>query len=121
VRIAGQDRTAISGGGERWGTDLYAAQIDSMSRKTAIRPLPWAAQVPIAIALALAGAFAAVGLRGRTHLVRVVAVTAIGALFVVAAVLLYRSEQLLVGIPYGLVALALGAWLGGRFSSGGLR
>jgi hypothetical protein len=36
-------------------------------------------------------------------------------------VLLYRSQQVLVGIPYGLVALALGAWLAGRFLSGVLR
>jgi hypothetical protein len=71
--------------------------------------------------MALLGALATARLQRRTRVVRMTALAAIGVAFIGAAVALYRSEQLLVGIPYGLVALALGAWLAGRFSSGGLR
>ena len=42
------------------------------------------------------------------------ALAAIAALFVIAAVAWYRIERQLVGLPYGLVALALGAWLSTR-------
>jgi CHASE2 domain-containing sensor protein len=107
VQLADQDSFEISGGRKRWGS--------------AIVPLPAVAQVLMAIAMALLGALAAAHLSRRPRAVRLLAVAALGAGFIAAAVLLYRSEQLLLGIPYGLVALALGAWLGGRFSSKGLR
>jgi len=121
VQLAEQDSFEISGGRKRWGSELIAAQIDAMERRSAIVPLPAVAQVLMAIAMALLGALAAAHLSRRPRAVRLLAVAALGAGFIAAAVLLYRSEQLLLGMPYGLVALALGAWLGGRFSSGGLR
>jgi len=121
IQLADHDSFDISGGGRRWGSELIAAQIDAMERRSAILPLPLFAQVLTAIAMALVGAVAAARLQRRPRLVRVLAVAMLGGAFVAVAVILYRSEQLLVGIPYGLVALALGAWLAGRFSSGALR
>jgi CHASE2 domain-containing sensor protein len=121
VQLPKQDRMAVAGGGERWGVELHAAQIDAMQRGAEIEPLPWVVQVLLAVALALAGAAVAARLHHTSRPQCVLAVTAVGLAFVVAAVLLYRSQQVLVGIPYGLVALALGAWLAGRFLSGVLR
>lgn len=119
VRIGIGDRIALGGGGERWGSELIAAQIDAMKRKAAIRPLPGFAQWLLAVAMALAGAWLMTRLRRRSALSRWLAVVALGALFVIAAAWLYRSDQRLVGIPYGLVALALGAWAAGRLARGG--
>lgn len=121
VLIGLGDRVAIGGRGERWGSELIAAQIDAMARNAAILPVPWVAQWLGAVVLALAGAFVAVRLRRRRTVVRLLVVAAIGGLFIVAAALLYRSEQRLVGIPYGLVALVLGAWAAGRLSPGASR
>ncbi len=121
VQLPGQDSLEISGGRELWGSQLIAAQIDAMERRASILPLPLFAQVVMAIATALLGALATARLQRRTRVVRMTALAAIGVAFIGAAVALYRSEQLLVGIPYGLVSLALGAWLAGRLSSGGLR
>lgn len=121
VLIGLDDRVAIGGGGERWGSELIAAQIDALARNAAILPAPWVAQWLGAVALALAGAFVAVRLRRRRRALRVAALASIGVLFVLAAALLYRSEQRLVGVPYGLAALALGAWAAGRLSATGAR
>jgi CHASE2 domain-containing sensor protein len=121
VQLTDRDSFDISGGGKRWGSELIAAQIDAMERRAAIRPLPLFAQVLMAIAMALLGALAVARLQRRPRVVRVLAVTALGGAYIAAAVLLYRSEQLLAGIPYGLIALVLGAWLAGRFAAGGLR
>ncbi len=121
VRLPQEDRTAIAGGGERWGVDLHAAQIDALLRGATISPLPWAAQAALAVALAAAGAFTAARLRSRPAAVRALAVVALGGVFVAAAVLLYRADRSLVGVVYGLAALALGAWMAGRFLPAGLR
>lgn len=121
VQLPQEDRTAVAGGGERWGMELHAAQIDAMQRRSAIEALPWVAQVLLAVSLALVGAFTAARLRRARRWLRALAIAAVGVAFIIAAVLLYRSQQLLVGIPYGLVALALGAGLAGRFLSGVVR
>lgn len=121
VQLPQEDRTAIAGGGERWGVDLHAAQIDALLRGATISPLPWAAQAGLAVALAVAGAFTAARLRSRPAAVQVLAVAALGGVFIAASVLLYRADRSLVGIAYGLVALGLGAWMAGRFLPGGLR
>ena len=121
IQLADQDSFDIGGGRKRWGSELIAAQVDAMERGSAIVPLPAVAQVLMALAMALLGAFADARLRRRPRVVRWLAVAVLGGGFIATAVLLYRSEQLLLGVPYGLVALAFGAWLGGRFSSGGLR
>jgi CHASE2 domain-containing sensor protein len=121
VQLPQEDRTAIAGGGERWGVDLHAAQIDALLRGATISPLPWAAQAGLAVALAVAGAFTAARLRSRPAAVRALAIAALGGTFIAASVLLYRADRSLVGIAYGLVALALGAWMAGRFLPRGLR
>jgi len=113
VQLPREDRISVAGG-ERWGVDLHAAQIDALLRGATIAPLPWAAQAALAVALAVAGAFAAARLRRRPSWLRLLSIAALGAGFVAAAVLLYRADRTLVGIVYGLVALALGAWLAGR-------
>jgi len=120
VQLPREDRTAIAGG-ERWGVDLHAAQIDALLRGATIAPLPWPAQAALAVAMALAGAFTAAALRRRPLPLRALVLAAIGAGFVAAAVLLYRTDRSLVGIAYGLVALALGAWLAGRLLPQGAR
>lgn len=113
--LAGQDETGI-GGGRRWGAELIAAQIDAMARSSAILPLPWPAQAVIATTLALLGAMTIARIRERRRWIQAAAVAATGAVFVGAVIIVYRAEQLLVGVLYGLVALVLGAWLADRLS-----
>ena len=115
VQLADRDRHALGWPvGERWGVDLIAGQVDAMTRREAIRPLGGVAQWLLMTGLGGAGAYVAYRLRGRSRLWRVLALAAIAVVFVVAAAAWYRTERQLVGLPYGLVALALGAWLSTR-------
>jgi hypothetical protein len=103
--------------GDRWRVELIAAQIDAMARDDAIRPLDPIAGLFVTVALGLLGAI-------TVHRVvsprwRIAVLSASAAVFVVAAIAWYRSEHQLIGVPYGLLALCLGAWLASRATQGG--
>lgn len=100
-----------------WGVDLIAAQIDAMAGGTVIRPLGALAQWLVMTAMGLVGAIVSNRLQTRSGALRWVGLavlTAIGGLFVAGAIYWYRMEHQLVGVPYGLVALAVGAWIAQR-------
>ncbi len=118
AQLPQKDLAAVAGGDERWGVELHAAQIEAIRQRVAIQPLPWAAQVALAVAMALAGTLIAARLRGRSGPVQAAALAAVGIAFVAAAVLLYRFDRVLVGVLYGLAALAAGPWLARLFLSG---
>jgi hypothetical protein len=64
--------------------------------------------------LALLGAYWGHRLSDRPRALRIAALTGIALLWVAASIAWYRSQQELIGVPYGIVALALGAWLANR-------
>jgi len=99
---------------DRWGVELFAVQIDAMASEFAIRKIGPVAEFSLICAMALLGAFTLHRLRGRPRIVRVVVLLSIAVAFLVFAIAWYRFERRLIGVPYDLLALALGAWLAGR-------
>ena len=102
--------------GGRWGVELFAAQIEGLVRGQTIRPLGALTQWLLTSAAALGGAALLLALRQRPAWLRGAALAAGALLLVVGAVLWYRSELQLIGLPYVLVAWAGGAWLGWRMA-----
>ena len=103
--------------GERWGVELIAAQVDAMVRDAAVRPIAPIAELLLTSAVGLLGAVTVHRLRARPRAVRIGALVAIGVALVVVAIAWYRSEQQLIGVPYQLIALAVGAWLAHRVTA----
>jgi hypothetical protein len=108
---------------DRWGVELFAAQIDAMARDVAIRQIDAmardvairhigpVAELVLISAMALLGALTVHRLRERSRLLRAVVLLSIAVLFVIAAIAWYRFALQLIGVPYELLALGLGAWL----------
>jgi CHASE2 domain-containing sensor protein len=96
---------------DRWGVELFAAQIDGMVRDVAIHQIRPGAELVLIGAMALLGAFTVHRLRERSRTLRAVTLLSICLLFVIAAIGWYRLDRQLVGVPYELAALFLGAWL----------
>ena len=96
--------------------ELFAAQIEGLVRGQTIRPLGALTQWLLTSAAALGGAALLLALRQRPAWLRGAALAAGALLLVVGAVLWYRSELQLIGLPYVLVAWAGGAWLGWRMA-----
>ena len=99
---------------DRWGVELFAVQIDAMVRgvrdsqdRPGRRVLP---DLRDGVARRVHHVSAA-----RTpahHACRRPAVDAV--VFLIFAIAWYRTQRRLIGVPYDLLALALGAWLAGR-------
>ncbi|HJV61114.1 MAG TPA: CHASE2 domain-containing protein [Albitalea sp.] len=109
LELADSDLLVLPRGGNRWGMELIAEQIDALVRGEAIRPLrPWPS-LAVMLALGLAGAFARRALGGRAAWLRggVALAGVLGC--VAAAVLLYRTQHVLLNLSYLLVAF-LAAW-----------
>jgi len=99
---------------DRWGAELIAVQIDAMARNVAIRAMDPLVQWLLISGLALLGAYCGHRLRERPTALRIAVLTGIALLWVAASIAWYLSEHQLIGVPYGIVALALGAWLANR-------
>ena len=115
VQKAGQDQFTLGATGDvRWGVELVAAQIDALVRGVAARPLGGVATWLLMSALAVGGAAIALALRRRPAWWRAAAVGAAAVVFGAATVAWYYVERQLIGFPYGLAALVLGAWAAAR-------
>ena len=115
----GEDRSAVAGSGEvRWRAELIAAQIDGLVREVAVRPVGPLASWLLHGALAIGGATISLALHRKPGGWRVLATAAAMLAFAVGAVIWYRSERQLVGLPYGWTAIALGAWVAARMVKG---
>ena len=115
VQKQGQDQQALGATGDvRWGVELVAAQIDGLVRGVAVRPLGALASWLSTSALALIGAALALALRRRSAWWSAAAIALAGLAFGAITVWWYRLEQQLIGFPYGLAALGLGAWAARR-------
>jgi CHASE2 domain-containing sensor protein len=113
--LGGSDRQPLPWPAEdRWGVELFAAQIDAMARDVAIMRIDPIAEWALMSALALLGAYVGHRLRERRRALRVAALTAIALVWVALSIAWYRSAQQLIGVPYDIAALALGAWLANR-------
>lgn len=110
----GVDRFAVPGGGERWGAELVAAQIDALVRGEAIRSAGVLAHLVVGAGSGLAGAGVVIALRRRARQWRMLALGAAMLALAAAVVLWYRVEGQLLDLAYGWIALALGAWTARR-------
>jgi CHASE2 domain-containing sensor protein len=99
---------------DRSGVELFAAQIDAMTRQAAILPIDPIAEWALMSALALLGAYVGHRLRERPRALRIAALAAIAFVWVALSIAWYRSQRQLVGVPYDIAALAMGAWLANR-------
>ncbi len=113
TQFAKTDKFSLGAGGDRWGVELFAQQIDALVRETAIQPLGAVAQLALMVMLGLTGAVVAFHLRKWQALRRNAVLLGIAILFAVLVVIWYRSEQQLIGLHYGVGALILGAWIVG--------
>ena len=116
VQLPRADQFALAAAGQVvWGSELLAAQIDTLHRGSAIRPLGAVAQWAAMTASALAGAGLALWLRSRPTWLRRLAWAAAAALVVAVSLLWYRVEGQVVAAHHLLVALGCGggvaAWL----------
>jgi len=123
--LPGQDIVPLPWPAEdRWGVELFFVQIDAMARGFAILKIDPVAEFSLICAMALLGAFTMHRLRERPRIVRAVVLLSIAVVFLIFAIVWYRfegdlfpatgHERHLIGVPYDLLALALGAWLAGR-------
>jgi CHASE2 domain-containing sensor protein len=99
---------------DRFGVELFAAQVDAMASGIAIRRIHPLAEWALMSAAALLGAYCSHRLRERPRALRIAALTAIALVWVAVSVAWYRTERQLIALPYDLAALALGAWLANR-------
>jgi hypothetical protein len=99
---------------DRWGVELFAAQIDAMTRNARFGPSRPGRAVGAAQRAGVLGAWVGHRLRERPRVLRIAALTGIALIWVAASIVWYRFERQLIGVPYGIVALALGAWLANR-------
>ncbi|WP_372525328.1 CHASE2 domain-containing protein [Piscinibacter sp.] len=113
LELPDKDMMAVAtgpAGGERWGVELHAEQIDAIVRGDVIRPLGAFGEFATMVALALAGAFARRACAARPLWLR----TTIAAACVLAIVALvagvYRNQHLLINLPYALAAFWLAWW-----------
>ena len=109
VMRRGEDILQMPAGAPRWGVELIAAQIDGLFRQQAVRSAGPLLQGFVSIGMGIAGAMIVIALHRRA--LRWVMAALIGAalLFWAVAVGWYRIELQLISLPYGWVALALGA------------
>jgi len=111
----GKDRIAMPWpADDRWGVELHAAQIDLMTRHVAIRRIDPIAEWGLLSAFTLLGATCGYRLRKRSRALRIAALAAIALAWIAASIAWYRSAQQIIGVPYDIVALAVGAWLANR-------
>ena len=115
VLLPGRDQLQLPWpAAERWGVELFAAQIDAMTRTVSIRPIHPIAELALLCAAALLGAYTGHRLRDRRRALRIAALTAIALAWIAVSIAYYRIDQRLIGVPYDIAALALGAWLANR-------
>jgi len=113
--LAGADRMPLPWpAADRWGAELFAAQADAMSRDVAIRPIQRVAEWMLMNAYALLGAIVARRLRDRRRATRIAVLMAIAVAALAVAVAWYRATHQLIGVPYDIAALFIGAWLANR-------
>ena len=111
----GKDRIAMPWpADDRWGVELHAAQLDLLTRHVAIRRVDPIVEWGLVSAFTLLGATCARRLRERSRTLRIGALGAIALVWIVASIAWYRSEHQLIGVPYDIAALAVGAWLANR-------
>ncbi len=112
LQLANRDEKTVAGdGGRRFGVELIAAQLDALLHARAIRPLGPAGDFATLLAAGMAGAAARRTAAGWTApWRRWLLAAAVAFAFVVLAALLYRWRQLLLAVPYALVAIALAWW-----------
>jgi len=99
---------------DRWGVELFAAQADAMARDVAIRPINRVAEWMLMNAFALLGAIVARRQHERRRATRIAVLTVITLAWIAAAVAWYRATHQLIGVPYDITALFIGAWLANR-------
>jgi CHASE2 domain-containing sensor protein len=96
---------------DRWAVEMFAAQIDAMTRGFAIHRIGPVPELLLIAAMALLGAFTVHRMRSRSPTTRMAVLLLIAVGFVAFAAAWYRFDHRLIGVPYDLLALALGAWL----------
>jgi len=117
VLLTGRDRMQLPWpAGERWGAELFAAQVDAMTRRDAIKPIHPLAEWALMSAFALLGGLVGHRLRERPRALRIAVLVGIALVGIALSVAWYRFGRELVGVPYDIAALALGAWLANRTS-----
>jgi len=115
VMLTGKDQMPLPWpADERWGVELFAAQVDLMVRDVSIRPIDPIAEWALMSAFALLGATCGHRLRKRPRVLRIAVLAAIALAWVAVSIVWYRSQRQLIGVPYDIAALALGAWLANR-------
>jgi hypothetical protein len=113
--LSGSDRQPLPWpADDRWGVELFTAQIDAMTRGVAIVRIDPVAEWALMSALALLGAYIGRRLRERPRMLRIAALTAIALVWIAVSIAWYRSAGQLIGVPYDIAALAVGAWLANR-------
>ena len=99
----------------RWGVELFAAQIDAMARSVVIRPIhpiaEWALMTRRSRCSAHPSATDCASARARCGSRRWRRSRSSGSPSLIAW---YRFERQLIGVPYDIAALSLGAWLANR-------
>jgi len=99
---------------DRWGVELHAAHVDAIARHVAIRPLHPITEWLLMSGAALLGALVAHRLRERPRVLKIAALVALVLVWVAVSIAWYRAERQLIGVPYDIAALAVGAWLANR-------
>lgn len=113
LQLPGTDVMSVAAGPqgeERFGVELIAEQILAIERGQVIRPAGWALHLAVMLALGLFGAFAHRLAAGRGPWVRRGLAAAILLAAGAAVVATYRSQQVLIGLPYAAGAFLLAWW-----------
>jgi CHASE2 domain-containing sensor protein len=115
AQLAGVDRQPLPWPAQdRWGVELFVAQADAMARDVAILQIAPIVEWALMTGLALLGGIVGHRLREHPRWRRIAVLASIAVLWIAVAVAWYRATQQLIGVPYDIAALFLGAWLANR-------
>jgi CHASE2 domain-containing sensor protein len=121
LTLANQDVFTLPRGGDRWGLELHAEQVDALVRGDAIRPMGFGWSLALMLALGAAGGWAQRRFARKSRVIRVAVVVGVVLACVVVAVAVYRVERVLINLPYACLAFGLSWWVVARIERRGER
>ncbi len=113
LQLAATDELPVATGPQgmqRWGSELIAEQMRAIAAGQVIRPAGWESQLLLMLGMGWAGAFARRWLAGQAAWRRVAGAAACLGAAVALVVAVYRSQQVLLGLPYAVAAFGLAWW-----------
>jgi CHASE2 domain-containing sensor protein len=121
LQMPGRDVFSVPGAGDRFGVELVAAQLDSLLRGEAVRPMRFGGTLAAMLLIGVAAASAARRMRAHAAWVRGAIIVAGVIACIAATVIVYRDSHVLLNLPCAVLAFVLSWWAVRWFEKRGVR